>query len=98
MRKKYLLLLSTLFVLLLVLFGPTALKAQGKRYGRDLKEAGEEYGEAIKEGFSPDDGKERAPAQKVGHAGKEFGKGTGNFFKDFGKSTGRFFKGIFVKD
>jgi hypothetical protein len=35
---------------------------------------------------------ERAPMEKVGHAGASFGKGTGNFFAKFGKGTGRFFK------
>ncbi|MCX6338458.1 MAG: hypothetical protein NTX71_00870 [Candidatus Aureabacteria bacterium] len=35
---------------------------------------------------------ERAPMEKVGHAGATFGKGTGNFFAKFGKGSGRFFK------
>ena len=52
---------------------------------------------------------ERAPMEKVGHAGASFGKKTGNFFgragkktgcffRDAGVKTGHFFKNLFVKD
>ena len=73
------------------------VRAQGKEYGQELGATGKEYGERIKKGLSPDDGKDRAPAQKAGHAAKELGKGTGEFFKGFGRSTAGFFKGIFSK-
>lgn len=75
--------------------GPTPVCAQGAQYGQDLKEAGKDLGEANKEAFKPSDGKDRNVAEKVGHAGKESGKGTGRFFKNFGRSTGDFFKRIF---
>ena len=52
---------------------------------------------------------ERAPMEKVGHAGATFGKKTGHFFgtagkktgcffRDAGVKTGHFFKNLFVKD
>ncbi len=72
--------------------GPSSVRAQGVRYGEDLKEAGKELGEANKEAFQPSDGKDRNVAEQVGHAGKESGKGAGRFFKDFGRATRDFFK------
>ena len=98
MRRNYFALLPVLIGISLAFFTPFPVSAQGNQYGHELKEAGKEYGETIKKGFEPEDKKERAPLQKVGHAGKEFGKGTGNFFKNFGKSTGNFFKKLFVAE
>jgi hypothetical protein len=74
---------------------PSPVRAQGAQYGEDLKEAGNDLGEANKEAFNPSDGEERNLGQQIGHAGKESGKGTGRFFKDFGRSTKGFFKKIF---
>ena len=74
---------------------PSPVCAQGAQYGQDLKEAGKDLGEANKEAFKPSDGKDRNIAEKVGHAGKESGKGTGRFFKGFGRATRDFFKNIF---
>ena len=75
--------------------GPTPVQAQGAQYRQDLKEAGKDLGQANKEAFKPSDGKDRTVAEKVGHAGKESGKGTGRFFKGFGRATRDFFKNIF---
>ena len=92
----------TLMALVLILsiavwcsLAPSPVRAQGTQYGQDLKEAGKDLGEANKEAFKPSDGKDRNVAEKVGHAGKESGKGTGRFFKGFGRSTRDFFKRIF---
>jgi hypothetical protein len=92
----------TLMALVLILsiamwcsLAPSPVRAQGAQYGQDLKEAGKDLGEANKEAFKPSDGKDRNVAEKVGHAGKESGKGTGRFFKGFGRSTRDFFKRIF---
>jgi len=40
---------------------------------------------------------ERAPMEKVSHAGATFGKKTGNFFSTAGEKTGQFFKNAGVK-
>jgi len=87
--------LLVLYIVMVCFPGPTPVRAQGAQYGQDLKEAGKDLGEANKEAFKPNDGKDRNVAEKVGHAGKESGKGTGRFFKGFGRATRDFFKRIF---
>jgi hypothetical protein len=89
--------------------GPGRAQAPASTAGEELSPAAGEPAQTNVQVPAVAPADDRAPMEKVGHAGKNFGaktgevcasagKKTGKFFADFGKKTGHFFKNLFVKD